>query len=70
MSQDFLLGGGGGEEDQTTCNDVIKQFGNEKLSTGQRYRKMEDQKLWPGLARIHDFAEGGGIEVNLKSENV
>ena len=61
---------GGGEEDQTTCNDVIKQFGNEKLSTGQRYRKMEDQKPWPGLARNHNFAEGGGIEVNLKSENV
>ena len=65
-----LIGGGGGEEDQTTCNDVIKQFGNEKLSTGQRYRKMEDQKPWPGLARNHNFAEGGGIEVNLKSENV
>ena len=31
---------------------------------------MEDQKPWPGLARNHDFAEGGGIEVNLKSENV
>ena len=32
--------------------------------------KWEDQKPWPGLARNHDFAEGGGIEVNLKSENV
>ena len=70
----FLIGGGGGpnhmQRRHQTCNDVIKQFGNEKLSTGQRYRKMEDQKPWPGLARNHDFAEGGGIEVNLKSENV
>ena len=55
-----------GEEDQTTCNDVIKQFRNEKLSTEQRYRKMEDQKPWPGLARNHDFAEGGGLEVNVE----
>ena len=67
MRQDVWLGG---EEDQITCNDVIKQFENEKLSTGQRYRKMKDQKPWPGLARNHNFAEGGGIEVNLKSENV
>ena len=63
----FLIGG---EKDQTTCKDVIKQFGNAKLSTGQRYRKMEDQKPWSGLARNHDFAEGGGLEVNLRSENV
>ena len=59
----FLIGG---EEDQTTGNDVIKQFRNEKLSTEQRYLKMEDQKPWPGLAHNHDFAEGGGLEVNVE----
>ena len=36
---------------QITCNDVFKHFWNEALFTGQRYRKMEDQKPWPGLAR-------------------
>ena len=59
----FLIGGG---EDQTTCNDVIKQFGNKKLSTRQRYHTMEDQKPWPGLARNQDFAEGRGIDVNVE----
>ena len=42
---------------QVTCNDVIKRFRNKELFTGQRYRKMEDQKPWPaGLARNQDFA--------------
>ena len=58
----FLIGG---EEDQTTCNDVFKQFRNEKLSTGQRYRKMEDQKPWPGLVRNQDFAKGRGLASKL-----
>ena len=25
---------------------------------GQRYRRMEDQKLWPGLALKQDVAKG------------
>ena len=25
---------------------------------GQRYRKIEDQKLWPSFSRNKDFAEG------------
>ena len=33
---------------------------------GQRYCKMEDQKPWPGLVRKQDFAEGGGLEVNVE----
>ena len=36
---------------QITCNDVFKHFWNEALFMEQRYRKMEDQKPWPGLAR-------------------
>ena len=35
---------------QITCNDIFKHFLNEALFTGQRYREMEDQKPWPGLA--------------------
>ena len=31
----------------------------------QRYR-MEVQKLGPGLVRNQDFADGGGIEPNVK----
>ena len=51
-SQNFWLGGKG---DQITCNDAIKQFRNEKLFTGQRYRKIKDQKPWPGSARNQNF---------------
>ena len=31
---------------------------NEELFTGQRYRRMEDQKLEAGSAGNQDFAEG------------
>ena len=53
---------------QITSNDVFKHFRNDALFMGQsqRYRKMEDQKQWPSLARNQDFAEGGGPEVNVK----
>ena len=37
---------------------------------GQRHRKMEDQKPWPGFSRNQDFAEGRGFEhikMNLHS---
>ena len=51
---------------QMTCNDVFKHFQNEKLFKGHRYRKMEDQKSWPGLSRNQNFAEGGGLEVNVE----
>ena len=29
---------------------------------GQKYRRMEDQKLGPGLGRNGYFAKGGGLE--------
>ena len=39
---------------------------------GQRYRKMEDQKPWPGLARNQDLVKGEGLKPKAKnlSENV
>ena len=33
---------------------------------GQRYRRMEDQKLGPGLTCNLDFAKEKGLEPNLK----
>ena len=30
---------------------------------GQRYRRMEDQKPWPGLALYQDFAKGRGLQL-------
>ena len=36
----------------------------------QRYRKMEDQKPWPGLALNQEFARGRGLKPKLKPENI
>ena len=36
------------------------------LFTGQRYRKVEEQKSWHSLARNQDFAEEGRLEVNFE----
>ena len=41
----------------------------EKLFVGQRYRKMEDQKPWPGLALNQEFARGRELKPKLKPEN-
>ena len=37
----------------------------------QRYRRMKDQKPWPGLALNQDFAKGKGFKPKVKTyENV
>ena len=33
---------------------------------GQRYRGMEDQKPWHGLAREQNFVKGRGLEPKVK----
>ena len=33
---------------------------------GQRYRKTEDQKPWPGFSRNQSFAEERGLEPKVK----
>ena len=33
---------------------------------GPRYRKMEDQKPWPGFSRNQDFAEGRELTPKIK----
>ena len=33
---------------------------------GQKYRRMEDQKPWPGLELQQDFAEGKRFEPIVK----
>ena len=38
-----------GGKPQITCNDEIFERGT---FVGQRYRRMEDQKSWPGLPKI------------------
>ena len=51
---------------QITRNDVIKIFLKEGLFTRQRYRRMEDQKPVPGLARNMGFAKDKGLEPKVK----
>ena len=33
---------------------------------GQRYRKIENQKLWPSFTCNKDFAKGKGLETKAK----
>ena len=51
---------------QILCNDVIKTFREEGFFTGQRYRRMEDQKPGPGLACNLSFATEKGLEPKVK----
>ena len=37
---------------------------------GQRYRRMEDQKPWPGLALNREFSTGRGLKSKVKNENI
>ena len=43
-----------------------QKFSKKELFMVQRYRRIEDQKLWPGLAPSEDFAEGRGLEPKIK----
>ena len=37
---------------------------------GQRYRRMEDQKPWSGLALNREFSTGKGFKPKVKNENL
>ena len=37
---------------------------------GQRYRRMEDQKPWPGLALNREFSKGRGLKPKAANENI
>ena len=37
---------------------------------GQRYRRMEDQKPWPGLALNREFSKGRGLKPKVTNENI
>ena len=49
---------------QITRNDVIKLF-EKGLFTGQRYRRMEDQRPGPGLACNMGFATEKVLELKV-----
>ena len=51
---------------QITRNDVIKIFRKEGLFTGQKYRRMEDQKPGPGFAYNLGFAKEERLETKAK----
>ena len=43
-----------------------QQFSKEVLFLGQRYRRMYDQKPWPGLALNEEFSKGKSLNQKLK----
>ena len=78
--------GGHGSKCHPPCIGVAKIFdcgGNQKLHAiksseifergifgGQRYRRMEDQKSWPGLALKREFSKGRGLKTKVTNENI
>ena len=40
------------------------------IVVGQRYRRMEDQKPWPGLALNREFSKGRGLKPKVTNENI
>ena len=51
---------------QMNRSDVIKFFWKEGLFTGQRHRRMEDQKMGPVLASNLGFATEKGLEPKVE----
>ena len=37
---------------------------------GQKYRRMEDQKPWAGLALNREFSKGRGLKPKVTNENI
>ena len=65
-SQDFWLGG-------QTKNDMQwrhQKFSKKELFVGPKYRRMEDQKPWPGLVLSREFSKGRGLEAKATNENI
>ena len=40
------------------------------IFVGQRYRRMEDQKPWPGLALNREFSKRRGLKTKFTNENI
>ena len=57
-SQSFDLGGGGVT---THMQSRYHPIAKEKLFMWQRYRRMEDQKPWIGLALQQNLEKGNGL---------
>ena len=56
------------------CFKMIAQYSTEifekGIFVGQRYRRMEDQKPWPGLAINREFSKGRGLKPKVTNENI
>ena len=40
------------------------------IFVGQSYRRIEDQKPWPGLALNREFSKGIGLKPKVTSKNI
>ena len=67
-SQDFWLGGGGANQKSHAMKS--SEIFERGIFVGQRYRRMEDQKPWPGLALIREFSKGRGLKPKVTNENI
>ena len=63
----FDLGEGANQKSHAMKSSEI--FGR-GIFVGQRYRRMEDQKPWPGLVLHREFSKGRGLKPKVTSENI
>ena len=65
--QDFNWGGGANQKSHAMKSSEIFERG---MFVGQRYRRMEDPKPWPGLALNREFSKGRGLKPKVTNENI
>ena len=63
----FLIGGAQSKNHMQRSH---QKFSKEELFVGQRYRRMKDQKPWPGLALKREFSKGRGLKAKVTIENI
>ena len=66
-SQGFLIGVMANQKLHAIKSSEIFKKG---IFVGQRYRRMEDQKLWPGLALTREFSKWRGLKPKVTNENI
>ena len=60
-------GGANQKSHAMTSSEIFERGTN---FVGQRYRRMEDQKPWPGLALNREFSKGRGLKPKVTNENI
>ena len=61
---------GGGGPNQKLHAMKLSEIFERGIFVGQRYRRIKDQKPWPGLALNREFSKGRGLKPKVTNENI